>query len=51
MANSDVVNICFHGIGAPRRELEPGKEAYWPVGVNQQFYPRVSNAGVVGGRT
>jgi peptidoglycan/xylan/chitin deacetylase (PgdA/CDA1 family) len=24
-----VVNICFHGIGAPQRELEPGEEAYW----------------------
>jgi peptidoglycan/xylan/chitin deacetylase (PgdA/CDA1 family) len=23
------VNICFHGIGAPARELEPGEEAYW----------------------
>jgi peptidoglycan/xylan/chitin deacetylase (PgdA/CDA1 family) len=23
------VNICFHGIGAPRRELEPGEDSYW----------------------
>lgn len=23
------VNICFHGIGTPRRELEPGEEPYW----------------------
>jgi peptidoglycan/xylan/chitin deacetylase (PgdA/CDA1 family) len=22
-------NICFHGIGTPRRELEPGEDAYW----------------------
>lgn len=29
MAHNDVVNICFHGIGAPQRELEPGEEAYW----------------------
>lgn len=29
MAKSDVVNICFHGIGAPQRELEPGEDAYW----------------------
>ena len=24
-----VVNICFHGIGTPRRELEAGEDAYW----------------------
>ncbi len=24
-----VVNICFHGIGEPARELEPGEDAYW----------------------
>jgi peptidoglycan/xylan/chitin deacetylase (PgdA/CDA1 family) len=24
-----VVNVCFHGIGAPRRELEPGEAPYW----------------------
>jgi peptidoglycan/xylan/chitin deacetylase (PgdA/CDA1 family) len=24
-----VRNICFHGIGTPRRELEPGEDAYW----------------------
>jgi peptidoglycan/xylan/chitin deacetylase (PgdA/CDA1 family) len=23
------VNLCFHGIGTPRRELEPGEDAYW----------------------
>lgn len=22
-------NICFHGIGTPQRELEPGENAYW----------------------
>ncbi|GAA1822171.1 polysaccharide deacetylase family protein [Microlunatus capsulatus] len=22
-------NICFHGIGNPERQLEPGEEAYW----------------------
>lgn len=26
---SAVVNVCFHGIGTPRRELEPGEERYW----------------------
>jgi peptidoglycan/xylan/chitin deacetylase (PgdA/CDA1 family) len=25
----EVVNICFHGIGTPGRELEPGEDAYW----------------------
>jgi peptidoglycan/xylan/chitin deacetylase (PgdA/CDA1 family) len=24
-----VVNICFHGIGTPRRTLEPGEDRYW----------------------
>lgn len=24
-----VVNVCFHGIGAPHRELEAGEDAYW----------------------
>ena len=28
------VNILFHGIGTPRRELEPGEDAYW-VGRDQ----------------
>lgn len=23
------VNICFHGIGGPSRDLEPGEERYW----------------------
>ena len=23
------VNVCFHGIGTPRRELEPGEDVYW----------------------
>ncbi|GIF13745.1 polysaccharide deacetylase family protein [Actinoplanes teichomyceticus] len=23
------INVLFHGIGAPRRELEPGEDAYW----------------------
>src|SRR5215471_2687639 len=29
----EVVNVCFHGIGQPGRELEPGEDAYW-VGVD-----------------
>lgn len=24
-----VLNLCFHGIGDPGRELEPGEDAYW----------------------
>jgi peptidoglycan/xylan/chitin deacetylase (PgdA/CDA1 family) len=24
-----VINVCFHGIGAPRREMEPGEDRYW----------------------
>jgi peptidoglycan/xylan/chitin deacetylase (PgdA/CDA1 family) len=26
---SALLNICFHGIGEPGRELEPGEETYW----------------------
>ena len=29
MAGSDVLNVSFHGIGAPGRELEPGEDPYW----------------------
>jgi peptidoglycan/xylan/chitin deacetylase (PgdA/CDA1 family) len=25
----DVLNLCFHGIGVPGRDLEPGEENYW----------------------
>jgi peptidoglycan/xylan/chitin deacetylase (PgdA/CDA1 family) len=34
MTTGSVVNVCFHGIGEPRRELEPGEDVYW-VGVEQ----------------
>jgi peptidoglycan/xylan/chitin deacetylase (PgdA/CDA1 family) len=27
--SSDLVNLCFHGIGTPKRELEPDEEQYW----------------------
>jgi peptidoglycan/xylan/chitin deacetylase (PgdA/CDA1 family) len=27
--SDQVVNVCFHGIGKPRRELEPGEAPYW----------------------
>lgn len=29
MALVRVLNICFHGIGAPGRDLEPGEDDYW----------------------
>jgi peptidoglycan/xylan/chitin deacetylase (PgdA/CDA1 family) len=29
MTSSHVVNVLFHGIGTPRRALEPGEEKYW----------------------
>jgi peptidoglycan/xylan/chitin deacetylase (PgdA/CDA1 family) len=29
MADNHVVNVCFHGIGHPDRELEPGEDRYW----------------------
>jgi peptidoglycan/xylan/chitin deacetylase (PgdA/CDA1 family) len=29
MGGGDLLNICFHGIGTPRRELEPGEDVYW----------------------
>ncbi|MFV2100561.1 polysaccharide deacetylase family protein [Micromonospora sp. LOL_024] len=29
MTDQRVINILFHGIGTPRRELEPGEERYW----------------------
>lgn len=25
----EVVNVCFHGVGTPGRELESGEDAYW----------------------
>jgi peptidoglycan/xylan/chitin deacetylase (PgdA/CDA1 family) len=24
-----VIHICFHGVGTPARELEPGEDGYW----------------------
>ena len=29
MGDGAVVNVCFHGIGTPSRELEPGESRYW----------------------
>lgn len=27
--SSAVINLCFHGVGAPHRRLEEGEEPYW----------------------
>lgn len=29
-----MLNVCFHGVGEPKRELEPGEAVYW-VGTGQ----------------
>ena len=34
----DVVNVCFHGIGTPTRELEPGEDVYW---VSEDSFARI----------
>ena len=33
-----IINICFHGIGVPGRELEPEEEKYW---ISRDLYLRV----------
>lgn len=33
-----MINVCFHGIGTPGRELEPGEDAYW---VDESMFLRV----------
>lgn len=35
---STVTNICFHGVGTPDRELEPGEASYW---VTQDSFKRI----------
>lgn len=35
MGDQRSVNVCFHGIGKPFRELEPGESRYWIT--RQQF--------------
>ena len=37
-AGDDVLNICFHGIGTPQRQLQPGEDAYW---VDTERCPRI----------
>lgn len=38
MPGETVINICFHGIGTPQRELEPGEDPYW---VTQHAFLRI----------
>lgn len=33
-----MINICFHGIGRPQRDLEPGEGRYW---ISADLYARV----------
>lgn len=33
-----MINICFHGIGTPARELEPGEAGYW---ITEDYYAAV----------
>lgn len=33
-----MINICFHGIGTPARDLEPGEAAYW---ITEDYYRAV----------
>lgn len=28
-ADRQVINLCFHGVGKPQRDLEPGEDQYW----------------------
>jgi peptidoglycan/xylan/chitin deacetylase (PgdA/CDA1 family) len=36
--SDDVINICFHGIGRPQRELELGEDRYW---ISEDLYHAV----------
>jgi len=38
-----VVNLCFHGIGAPERDLEPDEDRYWVT--EEQFGELLEAAG------
>jgi peptidoglycan/xylan/chitin deacetylase (PgdA/CDA1 family) len=33
-----IVNVCFHGVGVPDRELEPGEHDYW---ISPEFFREV----------
>ena len=36
--SGQLVNLCFHGIGRPQRDLEPGEATYW---IDVDLYHRV----------
>lgn len=38
MSANSVVNVCFHGVGTPQRELEPGEAPYW---VSESAFQRI----------
>jgi peptidoglycan/xylan/chitin deacetylase (PgdA/CDA1 family) len=44
--STQVVNLCFHGIGEPKRSLEPGEDVYW---ISADFYRTVLDS--VAGRS
>ena len=33
-----LINLCFHGVGTPSRELEPGEAPYW---ISEDFFGEV----------
>jgi peptidoglycan/xylan/chitin deacetylase (PgdA/CDA1 family) len=35
---TDAINVCFHGVGTPQRDLEPGEDGYW---VSQDSFERI----------
>jgi peptidoglycan/xylan/chitin deacetylase (PgdA/CDA1 family) len=38
MRRANQVNVCFHGVGTPRRDLEPGEDRYW---IDQDTFHRM----------
>ena len=38
MGDTPVINICFHGIGRPQRQLEPGEDRYW---ISNDLYAQI----------
>ena len=38
MRSDQRVNVCFHGIGVPRRQLEPGEDRYW---ISTELFERI----------
>jgi peptidoglycan/xylan/chitin deacetylase (PgdA/CDA1 family) len=38
MADHRIINVCFHGIGTPGRDMEPGEDRYW---ITAELFHRV----------